>query len=573
MKNKLIKSFGFLGFFCAFLALNGLVLNSQLNAQDLAEKVTFEDTIKSRLSDKLKMIIDPELFRVFANAQVKQVSEKIILSGETQQQSDGLAGAKKPAALPGFELMEKAGDAAKVQQASTSKFKYNHYIQLTQLDVHLLLDQSIAEDKKNYVKEVVEQDLKNSFGDKAKLHVKDLAFVDKPVNAFESAAAWFKSYLDKRGGSGLDLLYLVLLVLAFLFAIATLIRKMRKSAAGKNLAEAGASANKTQIDKPENLELMIEGILNRLVEQVSKHPLQVSCFLKQLQVDHKKALLSATKTPALTMYFQQLMGFFEAEEYTANGSNNSAAVSSGNVTTQSLKDLKSKLVHIEQDLERYLKIQNKQVNQQFGYLPLLEDRQISEFIAHTGQKIRTLSILAKFLAKPQFAKLTEELNLDEKVELFKAMQTSNYSESELEQLDGILRAKYELLKDHSAVLVTDVHELEKAFLENDNHVMDVINRLVADNFPLGPSYEKYKITFDKLVDLEGGVVRQVIQKVSNETLAKAFAHHSMSSNVRSSLGEMRGKLIESMKARYTYIDKNEIDKAQNEILKTYWAMV
>lgn len=568
MKNKFIKSFGFLGFFCAFLALNGLVLNSQLNAQDLAEKVTFEDTIKSRLSDKLKMIIDPELFRVFANAQVKQVSEKIILSGETQQQSDGLAGAKKPAALPGFELMEKAGDAAKVQQASTSKFKYNHYIQLTQLDVHLLLDQSIAEDKKNYVKEVVEQDLKNSFGDKAKLHVKDLAFVDKPVNAFESAAAWFKSYLDKRGGSGLDLLYLVLLVLAFLFAVGAFVRKMRKMAASKNVTDIGTVSNKSPSDKIDSLELMVEGILNRLVEQVSKHPLQVSCFLKQLQVDQKKALLSATKTPALTIYFQQLMGYFELDNKMLAGNN-----SSNNLTPQYLKELKSKLVYIEQDLERFLKIQNKQVNQPFGYLPLLEDRQVSELVAQTGKKVQTLAMLAKFLSKQQFAKLTEDLNLDEKVDLFKSMQSTFYTETDLTQLDNTLRAKFDLLKDHSAVLVTDIHELEKAFLENDNHVMDVIDRLVADNYPLGSAYEKYKITFDKLVDLEGALVRQVIQKVSNETLAKAFAHHAISSNVRGALGDMRGKLIESMKARYSSLDKNEVDKAQNEVLKTYWAIV
>lgn len=529
------------------------------SAQTLAEQTQYEEMVRTKLSEKVKLVIDPKLFNIVVNAKLDKVRERVILEGETSSQLDGIQQkkAEMEKSLPGFRALDegkKDGPDDKVKSASKSKFKYNEYLKLSSLNIHLLMDGSIPQGQRDLVETIVKQDLDSSFGKVAELEVKELTFVEKKVPFDEAVTNWFTKYIDERGGSAIDLAYIGIALLLFLLGVIGLVKKLRKiQARNAKPADTGAVA---QPDDTSSNELAIEALLNKIVDFGATHPLEVSCFLKQLQPASKKVVMAAAKTPAISAYFQQLMNFYEKVD-----------------DNLSLKDICKGLTHVENDLERFVKIQEKVVTQQFGYLPLLTEAQLANFIDSVGEdsRARLVVMLAKYLSRGQMHALTEKLSVDDKVEVFKQIQTAKFSQAELDTLDAQLRTEYERIKENYSVLVTDMQEVEKEMLENDDHVTEVIQRLVAENFPLHPSYQKYLVTWEKLVEFEKEPLALLWQKIPNETVAKAFLRQPMSPALKESLGEMRGKLVDSLKSHYHHVKPNEVHKAQTDILKTYWA--
>lgn len=524
---------------------------------DLISQGEFEQQVKDRLTSKLNLILDQELYRIIVNAKVKHSEKKIVLSGETSSESAGTQSEKKvEEALPGFQMIEKAPEKEKkVQQANKSKFKIYHFTELLKLDVHLLVDNGVAQDKRTYVETILKEDLDAAYGDKASLQLQNVSLTDKDKTIMQRVSDWFTTFFYEKGGEGVAWLFYITVALLFLLALIPILRKIRQIFKAQNQLPVNPGAAK---DKNED-ELEVARILNAIVEKISSNTLQVSCFLKQLTDDEKTKLLAAVKTPAMKRYFQQLMNFYD--DTLAH-------------SLPSLAELKNQLQVIEQDLERFLKIQLKQEQLQFGYLPLLEQQQIKNFINGQGSDaLRVTAILSKFLSKDQFQALTGDLNTDQRVDLFKLLHSYQAPENEIDALDEKLRTEYKRIRDYSAVLVTGSAELEKEFLENDLNVMEVLERLDKENFPLGSAYEKYKIKFSDLNNIEVLLMNKVLDNVSNETLAKAFAKSDISGSFKKSLGDMRGKLISSMRSRYTFIDNEEVKKAQVDILKTYWNLV
>ncbi len=529
------------------------------SAQTLEEQNQYEVSVKNKLTEKVKLVIDEKLFNIVVNAKLDKVREKVILEGETSSQLDGIQQKKAELekSLPGFQALDegkKDGADDKVKSANSSKFKYNEYLKLSTLNVHLLMDQSIPADQRTLVETIVQQDLDSSYGKVAKLEVKELVFVEKKVPVDEAIGNWFTRYIEARGGSAIDLAYIGGALLLFLLGVLGLVRKLKQiQARNARSAETGATV---QPDDTEANELAIETVLNKIVSYGSTHPLEVSCFLKQLNPESKKIILSAAKTPAINAYFQQLMNFYAK----VPEGDNLAAISKG-------------LTYIENDLERFVTIQEKIVTQQFGYLPLLTEAQLANFIDSVGEaaRPRLVVMLAKYLSRPQLQALTEKLSVNDKVEVFKHIQTAKFSQQELDVLDAQLRKEYERIKENYSVLVTDIQEVEKEMLENDDQVTEVIQKLVAEKYPLNPSYEKYLVTWEKLVAFEKDSLSVLLQKIPNETVAKAFLRQPMSPTLKESLGEMRGKLVDSLKSHYHHVKPEEVQKAQTEILKTYWA--
>lgn len=540
------------------LVFSGFIFGSAGRAQELTEQIKLEGEIEGRLARKIGFVLAPELYKIIVNAKMQAVTEKIVLEGETSSQKEGSEANKAESALPGFQLIEDPKAKTDKVEASKSKFRYNKYLKLLNVDVHLILDDSVSAEKKEYVETLAKQDLDSSYGDKGHLLVKQFKLIEQQLPFHKAVTRWFVSYLDKRGGSAIDLLYVVAIfsmILLFIVATAIRVRRIFKKTVPVPVKAGGTEVEKSS--EKNEYDIAIDAILNHLVERISSNPLPVRCFLKQLQESNKKVLLAATKTPALTTYFQQLLDYYHQPDVKE---------------VKDRKDLKAKLALIQTDLERFLKIQTQQEQQQFGYLPLLDDQQIFQFVNSEPDKILALNVLCKFLSKPQFVTLSNRLTVDEKVKLFKSLKEVEPSEADLDHMDRQLRAKFEKLKGHSAVLAAEAHEIEKEFLENDSNVALLVERLLAENYPLGPGFEKYQITFDQLFAQDKDVLRRVIEKVSNETLAKAFGKQPLDGTVKESLGEMRGKLIDSMRNRYRALEHEEVQKAKVEILKIFWAI-
>lgn len=534
------------------------MLPSAMYAQELSDQLKLESEIEGRLARKIGFILAPELYKLIINAKMEWVTEKVVLEGETTSQSAGTEKDKPTEALPGFQMVEdpqKAG-GDKLEKASKSKFKFHKYLRLNNLDVHLILDESVATDKKDYVEMLVRQDLDSAYGAKGHLLVKQFKLIEPQLPWHKAVSRWFYGYLDKRGGSALDLLYLLgvfsMILLLIVWLVARLRRSFRKPTGSSVVPTADPERG---VDKSEE-DVAIDSILNLLVEAIAQNPLPVRSFMRQLQDSHKKALLAATKTPALTSFFQQLMNFPHPSDAK---------------DVKDKKDLKAKLSMIRTDLDRFLKIQAQQETQPFGYLPLMDDQQIHQVVANEADPIGTMNILCKFLGKGQFTALTCRLTVDEKVKLFKSLKADEPSETEVERVEHLMRARFEKLKGQSSVLATAAEALEREFLENDADVAQLIDRLKAENYPLGPGFEKYQVSFEQLLDLDREILRKVIDKVPNDTLARALGKDPVDGAVKEALGDMRSKLIESMKGRYRGIGNDEVQQAKIEVLRVYWA--
>lgn len=555
--SSLVFVFAFLAFVSRSLPL--------LAQQPLKEQVEIETTIHSRLASKIVNVIAPEQFKLIITAKAESVTERIPLEGETTSQVDGTKRntATSVAPLPGFQVQERPGDKGpeKLTQETKSKYRFNTYTKISQININLILDENLSADRKTFVENLVRQDMDTTMNGVANLSVASFPLTVSHKTWLQAASAWLSDYWTARGSSAVDLLYLAAMILLFLLGVIGIVRKLRKVFA-KTPAPAlsPTTGQEKQESSDANIENVINEVIDRLVDRVSRNPLEVSCFLRQLQPEGKRSILDATKTPAMRSHFQQITGFFGEAERKASGSSDR-------------KSLRIQLEAIEKDLERFLTIQAIHTKKMFGYLPLLLDDHVLRFMDESQEKLADIAILAKHLAKPQFDLISDRLTTDEKAELFKLMRLGPPSPERVQLLDKQLRERYERLKEQSSMFAKSAQDVERDFLENAENVGELIETLKAQQVELPPAYEKYQITFDKLLTLDKALLKEVLGRVSNETLARALVKQTFSDLMRESLGEIRSKLIDSTKSRYVHSDKKEISQAQRDILKTYWKLV
>jgi hypothetical protein len=546
-------------------ALATFVPRALFAQQPLKEQVEIESTIHSRLASKIVNVIAPEQFKLIITAKAESVTERIPLEGETTSQVDGTKRntATSVAPLPGFQVQERPGDKdpEKLTQETKSKYRFNTYTKISQININLILDENLAPDRKAFVENLVRQDMDTTMNGVANLSVASFPLTVSYKSWWQAASAWLSDYWTTRGSSAVDLLYIAAMVLLFLLAIIGLVRKWRKVFSKTPVPTVGVGGGQEKSDSADaSIEIAINEIIDRLVDRVSRNPLEVGCFLRQLQPEGKRSILDATKTPAMRSHFQQITGLFGEAERRAS-------------STSDRKSLRVQLEAIEKDLERFLTIQTIQTKKMFGYLPLLLDEHLISFVSVLQDKVVDISILAKHLAKPQFDLVSDRLSIDEKAQLFKLMRLGAPSLERVQLLDRQLREHFERLKDQSSMFSKSSQDVERDFLEHADNVGELIEALKAQQVELPPAYEKYMITFDKLLTLDKTLLREVLGRVSNETLARALVKQSFSDLIRESLGDIRSKLIDSTKSLYANSNSKEISQAQREILKTYWKLV
>ena len=538
------------------LILSFLVFAGSGFAQIFEDQTAREQKIEKRYRDKLNQIIPADAYKLIVGVELKEQTKKVILSGEDSQEIKGTGDNKSAEKLPGFmEIEKQRKEKPKTQKASKNKYQMITYNRLVGVQIDLILSEGLPQGTADKVKIFMEKDVAASFGNRGTLNFSTEAMPKTETSASDRLIEWFKGWANTNGYTVLDWMILTGITILLLGVLFTIFKKIRNL---KKKAELPAQdPNAINGGEKENEEVIIQGVLNDIVDATALHTSEVGLFLKQLQKESKETILFAIKTPALRTYFHTLMGYY--------GDLPKSGGEQGK--------LKESLLAIKQDLDRFLKIQDKQSQQQFGYLPLFNDNQLAQFVDNSENKLETLTVLARFISQSQFQTMLDKLSVAEKAEVLKLIQTLQINQETLDRLDTALRAQYEAQKSSGAVLATEGSELEKKFLENSSEIQSVIETLKAEKYDLGPAYEKYMVTFEKLVGLDKAIVSRVMQKVANETIAKAFAKQPFTAQVRESMGEMRSKLIESMKSQYALISKDEITKAQNEILREYWATV
>jgi len=545
-----------------------LLTSSDGNSQDLTDLKSseeIENRIKNRITGNLDLFMDPSDYRIFATAKILKFREKVVLEGELESKSSGQ---EKPSdatsMLPGFKKIDQPQAAAKnVNVQERSKFTFHDRSKLTEVGVRLVLEQSLPPQTKELAAKTAKEAVDQTVGKVGVFEMVELDLLSSKRS--DSAWGWFVNYMQARGGSAIDLLYLSLLLLGSLGTVFAL-RHYFKS---KKALSDGVSI--TQNSQPEVLDQdKIDELCSQKMDEIIQHlnssPLITRNFLKALGEKEKNFILQAQKTPALQNFFKKVLGVSAVSN--AEKHNLVAVATFETILT---------------DLKRYISLNQEMEQKPFGFLPQLTGSQVANFVASEPRRIETVKLLAPYLLPIQVQSVNELLSVSEKAELIECLQNMDQSrvplteqtklETARSQLDAALRLRYEAYKLESIVDVAEGDTIQTTFLESDRDCVEVIKQLASKYGKVPTAYEKYLVGFEDFLGLDLGLAKKVLQRVSNDVLTQALADRDLDANLVSLLGELRSQLIVSLKKRSDGVSAKDIENARNEVLRLYRAMV
>jgi hypothetical protein len=535
-------------------------MGPRLYAQDVAAATSpqeVEDRLTGKISKNLVLFLDERNFRVFTTARIQHFREKVVLEGTTENRSTGEDKvAANQGQLPGFRDMETAKPTKKnVNRNESQRFTFHERTKLTDVSVKLVLEQSLPQPAKDLAVTTAKEAVALTVGDVGKLEVKelDLAAPDSPATLRE----WVTHYLAERGASAIDLLYLSLLLLGSLGTLFAL-RHYFKGKKHAKEAMARASAGEGEQNKKDE---ECSQRLDELIDLLNKHPMITRNFLRGLTAEDKQVLWAAVRTPALRQLFAKILTIDPAA-----GADTAPGHDAGAAMEKILKDL-----------TRYIRLSEDMEAMPFGYLTQLGGLQVAELIAREPRRVDALRTTAQYLADHQIREVTRSLSVAEKADFLDALHGRKEPSPEhgayRTELDQRWRKAFEDFRKNAVVDAAENDALESAFLEGDNASIEVVRQLAKRYGSVPRTYEKYLVGFEQFLGLDLGIAKKVLQRVSNDVLTAALADRDLDQRLVSLLGDMRSQLITSMKKRQSNVSREDIEQAQNEVLRAYRAMV
>jgi hypothetical protein len=534
---------------------------------DLKSPEDVENRIKGKITGNLDLFMKPQDYRVFASAKILKYREKVVLEGESESKSSGEEKQAEPkSTLPGFKKVDEPQPSVKnVNVQEKSKFAFHDRSKLTEVGVRLVLDQALPQNTKDLAIKTAKEAVDQTVGSVGVFEMVELDLAK--LQQSDSAWGWFVNYMQARGGSAIDLLYLALLLLGSLGAIFALRHFYRSK---KALKEAGSNLTPTkqsETKEQDKIDELCSQKMDEIIQLLNSSPLITRNFLKALGEKEKHFILHAQKTPALQSFFKKILGVTHLH---GNEKNTATAVTTFET--------------ILTDLKRYISLNQEMVQKPFGYLPQLTGSQIANFVASEARPIETVKVLAPYLLPIHVQGINHVLSIKEKAEVieclqFKGQGSSRLTSTELSsmetmraQVDAALRLRYEAYKLESVVDMAEGDTLQTAFLDSDRDCVEVIKQLATKYGKVPTVYEKYLVSFEDFLGLDLGIAKKVLQRVSNEVLTQALADRELDARIVDLLGELRSQLIVSMKKRTEGVTIKDIENARNEVLRLYRAM-
>ncbi len=525
---------------------------------------SIEERFLQKITDDINLFLSEKSYRIFANAQLKNFREKVVLEGELENDSSEQDIQKKSATLPGFEQIESKPDqASKIKRKEKSRFIFKDRSEIISVSVRLILDKSLDSSKKQLAIITTQEMIDIMFGDKGTLNTIELAL--EPQLSYDSPWEWVLGYVNRRAGSAIDLFYIFLLLMLFIAAILGL-RFYFKRRSQEDTHVPPSSPMDTGNEKKQNAQL-INKKLDKIVDILNQSPLITRIFLQSLKTEDKLNFYNAIQTPALKSYFRKLLSLEKVESSSESSRTDSIA-------------LFDKIIR---DLQRYIRLNEEVESKPFGYIGQLSGSHIAQLVTKESNCIETLLVIAPYLSDVQMEELNKVISLEDKAKFLRRMHLqaesgtiedmSSEHRALKAELDIKLRAIFDKFKDEAVVDVLDPSAVELLFLDSDTDCVNVIKKLAQQYGTVPTAFEKYLISFEDFLRLDIGIGKKVFQRISNEVLSKALAKHNMDKKLTKMLGDMRSQLIDSYKMQDVKVNTAEIEQAQNEILKTYRALV
>ena len=320
--------------------LDSFAMETDVDVMKTSEEV--ENRITNKISKNLDMFLSSEQYRLFTTAKIRKFREKVILKGEMEQKTKGKEAKNLiQSLLPGFQDVEKhQQDPKDVNRKEKSKFVFKTRVRLENLSVRLVLDKALAKELKELAVSSAKDVLEQAVGKKGNFESVELDLT-KPKVA-ETPWQWLLSYLKERGATGIDLLYVFLLLVAFLASILALRHYYKSKKKAKDLDLAN---NKNAVSKEDDSDAVCNILLDELIAHLNQSPLITRIFLKNLNEKDRKTIFHSIKTPAMQNFFQKILLINELNRLEKVDQNAKETLE------KSIKDLK-RFIELNQEMEQ-----------------------------------------------------------------------------------------------------------------------------------------------------------------------------------------------------------------------------
>ena len=599
----------------------------------LLEKMSTEDRISRQVNQELGKILPENSFAVFTSASLVLLRKREVSQGEIMKQqsdnsrrkvaSEDFSPLRFPAsygdggenALPGFSsagpaegsyanqqdvfmrklmsYIDRRLDSATPRSTQKEIYHFANNYKIRRVLVDVLVDKRVPDKQYDLAEKSLIRKMRGSLGNQASVRFQKTHLIsyDPPPTFSERLFT-----LLKQNAAGL---LLMLLGVVFLFALLGWLfhrkpfapsphamnpfpyddRQNHREGRNRGSEMEGEKSllgyNEEGENEREGLKKAplvssedLHSLLGKFVDQMVKDPLLSRQFLRQLESEDKTKLLSCFSTHGMQENLRDTMNLSSLESE-MDSSWQAMDEEEQNGEKYQL------LVKVYNEMKQYCKMIGVQVKRRFGYLSLLDDRELKQVFDEVPLKY--LSGVTKLIPSHQREELLNSLPLEKKKELFSFL-TSNESDipmEELKEYDRELKHRaYDIINTVSAggghASNTSIMDSLVSEVQDAQYILS--DDMMTQNSVLADKYKFHRVTFEQFLSDDRESVLNCVDEVSNETLAQALltVDEGLAQGILNVLSPDRrsimGSLMSSLKTG-EYESHSEI--AKNEILKNY----
>lgn len=554
------------------LSIFALRVQAQVVSQD-----QIEGKVRADLDSILSKMLEPNQYSVQVSAQVERVNERQMVEGEQITQPPPAQREPVVPPLPGFNPpLSRSPETAPTQMRQV--FRTVEHPVLRGLSVSLTLDQGLSSDELDPLQNLVRSYLNNSYPNLVHLSVQRAA-MRRPAGTINKFFAE-RSFADALG-------LIALLVFACLVVAIIVFLRGRRT-----------SGNWPGIGTPRNVSPETDGRSGYLNGDVS--PLDHLESLRTLRAlpsaperaperaafagvpanatyaDSRRQLLDEflRHTTVFRLYFQKLDEAARAEICSA------LTGPAFDTLVESLKLVRSELVvqpPSEEQLQFYVKNFSEfqealrwQEQQFFGFLPHLTEEQLTALLQSQSPVVGAL--ILKFCNAEISATVLERLSEERQTQIvYQFERTREISADELRTIEQSVRASVATLPNF--ILSSSKQEVDYwsrllIATSDPQKLLSTIERARPD---LYEKLARFRFQLEDLASLPPPLVRQVIEQVENDELARAMSRlpQDLVGHVLTGLPEARRRLLESQIVSYHNVDNTEVRSSVHDLTKKF----
>lgn len=524
----------------------------------LADQKALESDVTQRLQRFIDPIINPQDYRLIVSADLKKVRVKAIDKGEEKRiEAQSGQQAQVVAELPGFKRPEGEASRSETKADIKTAFSYTNKIIVNKIHVNLMVSPATPQATQDLARTLLQNDLKSSFGNKFALSVQPTKFQEAKPQPAKTFGTWLQEYLWSRGATGVDIIYLILISLAALTALYMLGRHgWRSFSRSRRALSSPASAAATA--GPSGDHEAIHQLMTTIIERLMAQPLAVKQFLASLEDHQKAALVNSLSSAGLKAYVEGMITL-----------RNPQAAASQTPPTLELQDLK----RLERELDQFLSLQQWQAQRKFGFLAQLDVATLFELLPIKQLKLTQKALISRFLTPAQYAAMLAAMPATDKAQFLHLIESGYFDAEELNATEEHLRRLFGDAQESGLVDGRKRAELRTNLLEHDKDVPAIIDAMKSQGLKVPAAMKKYTLRFEDLGGLDQPTLKKLLETASNETIAKAFAHHGLTTEISQLLGQVRSKFIRGIMSHFKGTPTQDVEAAKLEIMRLYRRLI